>query len=364
MYTKYVFIAMSGGVDSSVAAYLLKEEGYIVTGITMRLYDEFSDDTESSLKNIVLAKAVADKLNIPFHALDMRDEFRANVIEKFISDYEAGLTPNPCIICNKTVKFGDFITRLDKEFLNEDVGAMIATGHYAIIEVSASGRYCLRKSNDRSKDQSYFLYTLNQDVLSRTLFPLGSFSSKEYIRQIAEDQGFINAKAKDSQDVCFVPSGKYSEFIHSYTNKEYKTGNFVDMDGNILGRHKGIVNYTIGQRKGLDLSLKKPMYVYSLDISSNEIVLADNNDLFGSKLIADNLNWISIEAPDVGAKLHALGRIRYRHAEAPCTVTILEGGKAEVVFDEPQRAITPGQSVVFYDTQTASYVLGGGTIQP
>ena len=362
MYTNCVFVAMSGGVDSSVAAYLLKEDGYNIIGITMRLYEPFNSN--ESDKNISLAKSVTDKLGAPFLSVDMREEFKLNVIKRFIDEYENGLTPNPCIVCNNTIKFGKLFEYLDRGLSQSDNPSMIATGHYAIIEKNTSGRYMLRKARDLSKDQSYFLYTLSQDVLSRTIFPLGKFSSKDEIRKIAEEQGFINSKKKDSQDVCFIPDGKYSGFINSFTGSEPCPGYFVDMNGKILGTHKGIVNYTIGQRKGLDLSLKKPMYVYSLDISSNEIVLADNNDLFGSKLIADNLNWISIEAPDVGAKLHALGRIRYRHAEAPCTVTILEGGKAEVVFDEPQRAITPGQSVVFYDTQTASYVLGGGTIQP
>ncbi|HHW95304.1 MAG TPA: tRNA 2-thiouridine(34) synthase MnmA [Mogibacterium sp.] len=377
MYTNVVFIAMSGGVDSSVAAYLLKEEGYQVHGVTMRLYDSY-EKSYSCGQSIPLANAVAEKLNIPFHAIDMRDEFKANVVEKFINQYEKGLTPNPCIICNKTIKFGElfeFITHklrnseisdydiLNPEDFNTDNHPMIATGHYAIIEQNKNGRYMLRKSNDLSKDQSYFLYTLTQEILSRTVFPLGRLSSKDEVRRIADEQGFVNAKVKDSQDVCFIPDGKYSEFINSYTGKEYTPGNFVDINGRILGTHKGIINYTIGQRKGLGISLGKPMYVYRLDIKNNSVILAEDSDLYETKLIADNMNWVSIEEPKVGDRRHALGRIRYRHAEAPCTVTMLEGGKAEVVFDEPQRAITPGQSIVFYDIATDSYVLGGGIIQ-
>lgn len=377
MYTNRVFIAMSGGVDSGVAAYLLKEEGYEVNGVTMRLYDSHGI-SDSGEKLIPLAKAVAEKLNIPFHAIDMRDEFQANVIEKFIYEYEKGLTPNPCIICNQTIKFGKLFEVINREIFNYkasnskiskhktsymDNRPLIATGHYAIIEQNENGRYLLRKSCDLSKDQSYFLYTLTQDVLSRTLFPLGRISSKEKIRKIAEEQEFVNAKIRDSQDVCFIPDGKYSEFIHSCTGKKYKPGNFVDMNGRILGTHKGIINYTIGQRKGLGISLGKPMYVHRLDIQNNTVVLAEDSDLYKKKLIADNMNWVSMEEPEAGDRWHALGRIRYRHAEAPCTVTLLEGGKAEVVFDEPQRAITPGQSIVFYDIETDSYVLGGGIIQ-
>lgn len=361
MYTKSVFIAMSGGVDSSVAAHLLKEVGYDVSGVTMRLYEP-PESQEMPSKSLELAEAVANKLNIPFHALDMREEFRANVIDKFIEEYEGGLTPNPCIVCNRTIKFGKLFEILSRELSEGGNLPIIATGHYAMIERSESGRYLLRKAADLSKDQSYFLYGLSQDVLAHTIFPLGEFSSKEEIRKIAEKEGFVNARAKDSQDVCFIPDGKYSKFIHSYTGKDSRPGNFKDIDGNVLGAHKGIINYTIGQRKGLRLSFSKPMYVYRIDMSDNSVILADDEALFDRKLIANNLNWVSMEEPEVGVKWHALGRIRYRHAEAPCTVTLLEGGKAEVVFDEPQRAITPGQSVVFYDTESGNYVLGGGTI--
>ena len=341
-----VYIGMSGGVDSSVAAYLLKSQGYDVTGVTMRLCDRYLNGYDDN--NILAAKSIADKLGIGFKEKDCHDSFTEHVVKNFIETYEAGATPNPCVECNKYIKF--------EMLLNGD--NKVATGHYAIIE-HAGGRYKLRKSTNLQKDQSYFLYGLTQEILSKTIFPLGEMD-KEQVREIAESQGFSNAHKKDSQDICFIPDGDYATFIESNTNIKYPAGNFVDMDGNILGKHKGIIHYTIGQRKGLGLALKKPMYVIKLDMSRNEVVLAEDNDLFSKELTAKDFNWLSIENPE--KPFRALGRIRYRHQESPCTVTPNADGTVSVVFDEPQRAITSGQSLVLYDEKTATYVLGGGVI--
>ena len=341
-----VSIGMSGGVDSSVAAYILKEQGYDVTGVTMRLCDKYVKDFDSS--NIEAAKSVCEKLGISFKPLDCQEAFDKHVIENFIKTYEQGMTPNPCVECNKHIKFD----------LLSDGDSMIATGHYAIVEFS-DDRYKLKKSTNLQKDQSYFLYALSQETLGKVIFPLGEMD-KDEVRKIAEKQGFSNANKKDSQDICFIPGGDYASFILEHSNTKYPEGNFVDANENILGRHKGIIHYTIGQRKGLGLSLKKPMYVSKLDMERNEIVLVDDNDLFSKELTAANFNWLSIENP--GKPFRALGRIRYRHKESPCTVTPNQDGTVSVLFDEPQRAITSGQSLVLYDEKTATYVLGGGVI--
>lgn len=344
--SKPVFIGLSGGVDSSVAAYLLKEQGYDVTAVTMRLCDRYLKGYDDS--NIASARSISEKLGINFIEMDCRDAFSEHVVKNFIETYEAGATPNPCVECNKHIKF--------EMLLNGD--NKVATGHYAIIE-HEDDRYKLRKSTNLQKDQSYFLYGLSQEILARTIFPLGEMD-KEKVREIAESQGFSNAHKKDSQDICFIPDGDYAAFIKSNTNNRYPVGNFVDLDGNVLGEHKGIIHYTIGQRKGLGLALKKPMYVIRLDMAKNEVVLADDNDLFSKELTAKDFNWLSIKNPE--KSFRALGRIRYRHEEAPCTVNPNIDGTVSVVFDEPQRAITSGQSFVLYDEKTASYVLGGGII--
>lgn len=388
-----VIAAMSGGVDSSVAAYLLKNQGYEVIGMTMNLCKNCDNDSHSS-PEIEKARSVCELLGISFASVDFRDKFSHLIMEDFIRQYERGNTPNPCIRCNRLVKFG-LLPEAGKDLINkiaentkgengkyseeEERSPFIATGHYAVVEKLQNGRYAIKKATDSNKDQSYFLYTLGQDILSRTLMPLGNLTKPE-VRKIAEEQGFINAKTKDSQDVCFIPDGDYSNFIKSYTKKNYESGNFVDTEGNILGKHKGIINYTIGQRKGLGLALKKPMYVYKIDSEKNEVVLSDNSSLFTTELIATDFNWVAISEEEAikrseenyaeeggnTAGWRALGRIRYRHTEAPCSVKVIEscgsGCKVRVVFDEPQRAITPGQSVVLYDIETDTTVLGGGII--
>lgn len=365
---------MSGGVDSSVAAYLLKEQGYNVVGLTMRLSESFNSGDESGIA--ATAHAVANKLGIDFMVNDYRDEFQDFVVDPFVRTYEEGKTPNPCIECNRCIKFDLLVDDSDEGYaMDMENAPLLATGHYAIIEApdascdigdalieQAKGRWKLRKSTNLAKDQSYFLYTLNQNTLSRVIFPLGRMD-KEDVRKIAASKELLNARKKDSQDICFIPNGRHGEFIKGYTGKDYPEGDFVDMDGNVLGRHKGIINYTIGQRKGLGLALKKPMYVVRLDVEKNQVILGDDAELFTKELSAENVNWVSIAPPAPGTSFRALGRIRYRHEEQPCTVTVTENGELSVVFDEAQRAITAGQSLVLYDIETDSYVLGGGIIK-
>ncbi len=352
-----VLVAMSGGVDSSVAAYLIREQGYETTGVTMRLYDNetigiSNAKTCCSLDSINDAVQVANKLDIYYLIYDFREEFKKEVIQRFIDSYEQGMTPNPCIECNRYLKF-DHLYIAGKE-IGQDY---VATGHYAIVEKDkGTGRYLLKKSVDLSKDQSYVLYSMTQEQLSHTLFPLGALHKTE-TRKIAEEQGFINAKKHDSQDICFIPDGDYAGFIRNYTGKSYPQGDFVDRDGNVLGTHKGIIQYTIGQRKGLGLALKKPMYVQELDMQNNRVILGDNDDLFTRELDAKEFNWIAMDTPS--SDIRAKARIRYKHKEAEATIVPTGKDTVHIVFDEPQRAITRGQSVVVYD---GDYVVGGGTI--
>ena len=374
---KNVLVAMSGGVDSSVAAFLLSQQGYSVTGVTMRLCEDYNDsddvlglgpvsdpDCENEPTTVDLARSVAESLGADFMVVDYRNEFQEMVVEPFIRAYEEGRTPNPCIECNKCLKFDKLLDDSDEGFEdNPEEAPLLATGHYARLAKSdESSRIMLRKAADLSKDQSYFLYALSQETLSRVIFPLGELT-KEEVRRIADEQCYANAKKKDSQDICFIPDGDYASYIRRYTGRDYPEGDFVDLDGNVLGRHKGVINYTVGQRKGLGLSLKKPMYVYRLDPDRNQVVLADDEQLYSRTATVSDFNWVSKDEEAEGASFRALGRIRYRHKEAPCTVTVLEDDKVRVEFDEPQRAITSGQALVLYDIETDEYVLGGGTIE-
>lgn len=348
---KKTIIAMSGGVDSSVAAQIVLDMGHECAGATMKLFcgDEVrKSGVEDNVKD---AKSVADRLNIPFYVYDFCNDFKSDVIENFIKAYEEGATPNPCVICNKCLKFGKFLDRA-----LEQGAEYIATGHYARIE-EADGRYLLKKATDIKKDQSYVLYDMTQHQLKHTIFPLGSMT-KEETRQIAEEHGFVTAGKHDSQDICFVPDGDYAGFIERYLNKNYKHGNFVDMTGKILGEHKGIIRYTIGQRKGLGLSLPAPMYVFDKDIERNEVILCSNEELFGKELDVSNVNWILWDTPPKSFKASA--KIRYNQKEEPATITVLSGNRVHIEFDEPQRAIAKGQSAVFYD---GDIVIGGGIIE-
>ena len=350
-------IAMSGGVDSSVAAYLMHKQGYECIGATMKLYHNEDicipkDHSCCSLDDVEDARAVAASMDIPYYVFNFSERFKEEVMDKFVHCYECGITPNPCIDCNRYLKF-EYLYNRAKE-LGYDY---VVTGHYAQIKYDASiDRYLLSKAVDASKDQSYVLYSLTQEQLAHTQFPLGCMP-KSKTREIAEQQGFINAKKHDSQDICFVQNGNYAEFIEDYTKKTYPEGNFVDIHGNILGRHKGIIRYTIGQRKGLGLSLKEPMYVMEINTTDNTVVLGRDADLFTDTLIANDINLIS--DPRIDGEMRVKAKVRYRHTEQPATVTQIGDDTIKVVFDEPQRAITKGQAVVLYD---GDIVVGGGTI--
>lgn len=352
--SKKAIIAMSGGVDSSVAAFLMKEKGYDCIGATMKLYDNEDigisrEKTCCSLDDIEDARSVARRLSMPYYVFNFKDEFEEKVINKFIATYESGGTPNPCIDCNRYLKFEKLFQRMKE--LSYDY---IVTGHYARVE-EMNGWFYLKKAVDETKDQSYVLYSLTQNQLSHILFPLGEYS-KMQIREIAEAQGFLNARKKDSQDICFVPNGDYAAFIEKYTGKSYPPGNFVDMQGNILGQHQGIIRYTNGQRKGLGVSFGKPMYVADKDIEHNTVVLCTDDELFSQELIAEDFNWL-IPNPQNTVKCKA--RVRYNMKEQSATAYKLDNSRVKIVFDLPQRAITKGQAAVLYDEDT---VLGGGTI--
>lgn len=355
MSSKKALIAMSGGVDSSVAALLTKNMGYECIGCTMKLYDNENTDvyqphTCCSINDVEDARSVAFKLEMPYYVFNFSDEFKEKVIDKFICCYECGLTPNPCIDCNRYLKFEKLYNRA--KVLGCD---KIVTGHYAGIEFDGK-KYVLKKAVDDTKDQSYVLYSMTQDQLAHTLFPLGSMTKVE-TRKIASENGFVNSSKPDSQDICFVPDGDYAAVIEKYTGKKSETGDFVSTDGKVLGKHKGIINYTIGQRKGLGISNSEPLYVCDIDKDKNQVVLGSNDDLFSDTLFVKNFNWISGEAPKQNFKCKV--KIRYRQKEQDATIYPLENGVVKIIFDVPQRAITPGQAAVAYD---GDVVLGGGII--
>ena len=350
-----VLIAMSGGVDSSVAAFLMKEQGCQCIGATMQLFHNEDigvkrTKTCCSLEDVEDARSVAFRLGIPYYVFNFSDDFKGQVIDRFIAAYERGATPNPCIDCNRYLKFERLYERA--RILGCDA---IVTGHYARIE-QENGRWLLKKSLDESKDQSYVLYSLTQEQLAHTRLPLGAMHKSE-TRRIAEEQGFYNADKPDSQDICFVPNGDYAGFIARFTGHNCSAGDFVDEEGHVLGRHKGIVHYTVGQRKGLGIAADAPLYVKQIDAASNRVVLSGNESLFSRELTANDFNWIAYDVPP--RELRASARVRYHQREQAATVTVLGDGRVHLVFDEPQRAITPGQAVVLYDGDT---VLGGGTI--
>ncbi len=351
-------IAMSGGVDSSVAALLTKRRGLKCIGATMKLFhnEEVNVPRENSccaLEDAEDARSVAQKIGIPHYVFNFTDRFRTDVMERFVRAYESGLTPNPCIDCNRYLKFEALLLRAKE--LDYDY---VVTGHYARIEYNEeTGRYILKKAADETKDQSYVLYSMTQEQLAHTLFPLGNLR-KTQVRKIAEENGFVNAKKHDSQDICFVQDGTYGDFIKQYTKKDYPSGDFALKDGSVLGRHKGIIYYTVGQRKGLGVSYKEPLYVTEINVPDNKVILGTQRDLYTKAFIADDINLISAENPI--NHLCVKAKVRYRQAEQPATVTQTGDDTIRVEFDRPQRAVTKGQAVVLYDGDT---VLGGGTIR-
>jgi len=343
-------VAMSGGVDSSVAAWLLLERGYDCIGAMMKLYDGENDSGCCSLNDAHDARAVAGRLGMPFYVFNFTDTFTEQVIDRFVSAYQNGMTPNPCIDCNRYLKFDRFLKRA------EDLGLdSIATGHYARVQTN-NGRYLLKKGADKSKDQSYVLYAMTQRQLSATLFPLGDLE-KSQVREIALEQGFLNAKKRDSQDICFAPDGDYAGFIKGHTGATPKTGPFVDFNGNVLGTHRGIVHYTVGQRRGLGLSAASPLYVCAVNPEDNAVVVGTDDRLFEKTLHARDINLIPLDK--LNAPVRVSAKIRYRHQEQPATVCQIDDDTLRVEFDQPQRAITKGQAVVLYDGDT---VVGGGII--
>lgn len=355
--SKSALIAMSGGVDSSVAAYLMKEQGYTCMGTTMKLYRSSKPNpgnfpTCCSETDIDDAKEVALQLDMPYQVLDFTADFQKQIIDRFVTTYEAGGTPNPCIDCNRFMKFHRLFIFADAYGLSK-----IVTGHYARIEQDpATGRYLLRKAVDDTKDQSYVLYMLTQEQLARTLFPLGSLT-KAQVREIALAQGFVNAKKHDSQDICFVPDGDYVKFMEEYTGKQYPAGPFLNENGQPVGTHRGAVGYTIGQRKGLGLAMPHPVYVYEKDMQANTVSVGPESLLFSRELIADELNWISI--PGLTEPIRVWAKTRYHQKEQPAAAYPDADGTIRIVFDEPQRAITEGQAVVMYQ---GDLVVGGGRI--
>ena len=346
-------IAMSGGVDSSAAALLMAHAGYECVGVTMRLYDgeTAGERTCCTADDAADARSVAVRLGMPFYVLNLKDDFDRDVIGQFVAAYEAGLTPNPCIECNRHMKFSRLWERAAAFGC-----AVMATGHYVRTQRDENGRWLLKKALHGEKDQSYVLYMLTQTELARTRFPLGELS-KDQTRALAEENGLLNARKRDSQDICFVPDGDYAAFIRRYTGRDYPAGDFVDGDGRVLGRHTGLIGYTVGQRRGLGVAAGRPVYVRRKDVSANTVVLGDNSELFSRRLTAKNINLIPANRLDGTVRCKV--RVRYNMAEQPAAVTQTGPDELTVVFDRPQRAITPGQAVVLYD---GDLVLGGGTI--
>ncbi len=346
MANEKVLVGMSGGVDSSVTASLLIDKGYTVAGVTLELCDGENE------RNIRDARAVCDRMGIEHFAVNLRKEFNEFVINDFVAQYKNGNTPNPCIVCNKYIKFGAML-----DIANKMGYQKIATGHYARVKQAENGKFLLLTALDESKDQSYVLYNLTQNQLKQVLFPLGELSKSE-VRDRAVHEGFINADRPDSQDICFIPNGDYASFISEYDNYKAPIGNYVDIDGNVLGKHMGVINYTIGQRKGLGIALGKPTFVIEKNAKTNDVVLGDEEHLFKKEVIVRDVNFIFLDA--LSGEMRVTAKLRYRHKAAPATILPLADKRVKIIFDEPQRAPSMGQAAVFYNGEI---VIGGGTIE-
>ncbi len=353
MSKKRIAVAMSGGVDSSVAAYILKEEGHDVFGITMAQIPDYVPDSEKRSREIVEdARAVADRLGIEHYVLDLREEFQRQVIDYFTSEYKAGRTPNPCVVCNRKIKFGSLF-----DYAKELGAEQIVTGHYAKIDYSKElGRHVLRKADDGMKDQTYFLYSIRQENLKDIIMPLEGYT-KDQVREIAREIGLEISEKPDSEEICFITDDNHPRFIREDLGEVVEKGNFVDGDGNVLGSHEGIINYTVGQRRGLGISLGKRTYVKDIDPSKNTVVLGDEEDLYRKSLYAKNMNYLAIDGLE--SEMEVMAKIRYRAQEAKAVISPYRDGVL-VEFEEAQRAITKGQSVVFYQ---GDIVLAGGIVE-
>lgn len=350
-----ILVAMSGGVDSSVAAKLLCDAGNLCIGCTMKLYDNADAGVDRahtccSLDDVEDARSVAHRLGMDYFVFNFSDDFREKVIDKFVASYLSGRTPNPCIDCNRYMKFDKLFDRADVLGCDK-----IATGHYARIDF-ADGRYRLKKAFDETKDQSYVLYAMTQKQLSRTLFPLGDLAKSE-TRRIADAAGFVNADKPDSQDICFVPDGDYAKIIELHMGRPAAPGNFIDPTGKVLGKHAGIIRYTVGQHRGLGIDTPGKRYVCAVNAADNTVTLGEAGDLMRREAVVNDFNWIAGEAP--ASPIRCKAKLRYRQVEQPAVVTPRADGSVQILFDEPQRAVTPGQAAVLYDGEV---VLGGGTV--
>ena len=356
-----VLVAMSGGVDSSVTAYLLKQQGYECAGVTMRLTCPAPDPATGISKvdrDIADAKAVATRIGIPHRVLDLQETFEKSVIDRFVTAYQTGLTPNPCIICNRRIKFGALLDAA----LNMDCD-YIATGHFAKTDQAPDGTWQLHRGEDPKKDQSYFLYSLTQERLARTIFPLAGMNKERDVRRIAAEQGFANAKKAESEDICFIPDGDYAGYIERRSGCATEPGDIVWRDGTVVGRHNGALRYTIGQRKGLGVAMAHPVYVTGVDAASDTVHLGELEDLTVGALLANDWIWSApedrMEAELSAGGIRMRAKYRYRQADQPATITRQADGQMKIAFDAPQRAVAPGQAVVIY---RGDVVLGGGTV--